>query len=423
MEDQNSRKARFLPVFRVSAENAEISRRKDVKMPRQKKQQLKQRKDGRYCCKYHGIQFMGNTPDEALQAREDYKQLEKQGMYAHENITVREYCAKWLPISRPKVAKPTYIGLQIHLNNLCSVIGDELLREVVPLQIKNVYSTVYLDASESYIRAAKQLFCSLFDSAVSDGLILKNPAREKSAQPHHGETHGHRAITSQEREWINTLCHNHRAFPAVITMLYEGIRPAEAKALNIDHAIDFLNGRVNVSEFAHMDGSNQYRIDKKGKTEKATRSIPLFAPVREALKGKHGLLVTTAHGKQITSTAWKAVYRSYCYEMEKAINGIDKRWYGRTKAHKAILASGGTLPPWISFTVKPYDLRHSFCTMCRDAGVELNTCVKWMGHVDAQMILKIYDEVSDFRDRNEAEKLDKTLLSMQNGMQPDSDQE
>jgi hypothetical protein len=35
-------------------------------MPRPKKQHLKQRKDGRFCCVYHGKQFMGNTEEEAL---------------------------------------------------------------------------------------------------------------------------------------------------------------------------------------------------------------------------------------------------------------------------------------------------------------------------------------------------------------------
>ena len=51
-------------------------------MPRIKKQHLKRRADGRYCCKYHGIQFMGNTEDEALRAREEYKRAEAEGLVA-----------------------------------------------------------------------------------------------------------------------------------------------------------------------------------------------------------------------------------------------------------------------------------------------------------------------------------------------------
>ncbi len=34
-------------------------------MPRKKKETLKKRKDGRFKCKYQGIQFYGSTPEEA----------------------------------------------------------------------------------------------------------------------------------------------------------------------------------------------------------------------------------------------------------------------------------------------------------------------------------------------------------------------
>jgi integrase len=101
--------------------------------------------------------------------------------------------------------------------------------------------------------------------------------------------------------------------------------------------------------------------------------------------------------------------------MEAAINGCQKRWYGRTREHKAILEAGGVLPPWRSFTVVPYDLRHSFCTMCRDNGVELNTCIHWMGHTDAKMILKIYDEFSETRSNSEAKKLNQIYFQVQTG--------
>ena len=77
--------------------------------------------------------------------------------------------------------------------------------------------------------------------------------------------------------------------------------------------------------------------------------------------------------------------------------------------HKAIIAAGGTLPAWVPFTVKPYDLRHSFCTMCRDNKVEINTCRQWMGHADVKLILKVYDEVSADRDEAESERLRNAL--------------
>ena len=55
--------------------------------------------------------------------------------------------------------------------------------------------------------------------------------------------------------------------------------------------------------------------------------------------------------------------------------------------------------------------------MCRDAGVDINTCRRWMGHADAKMILKVYDAVSEDRSQNERQKVENRLFGVQNGVQ------
>ena len=381
-------------------------------MPRVKKERPTRRADGRYVCRYKSQYFYSNAPDDCIAQREEFKRLEQRGQIME--YFVREYALAWFERAYPK-DNTTKAGLACHLRKLLDALGDLPLEQVKPSNVKDVYSSYYIGLSNSYIKAARQLYCSLFDAAVADGLILSNPARDKTAKPHTGTTGGHRAITPQEREWIETLCTNHRAFPAVMTMLYSGIRPQEMKALDIDRDVDFTAETITVRQTAHKDGT-KYAFTGQGKTDKANRTIPLLPPLKQALQGKHGLLITSADGKPVTQRAWLTVWRSYVFHMETAINGIERRWYGRTKEHKLILAAGGKLPEWVSFTVVPYDLRHSFCTMCRDNGVEINTCRKWMGHADAQMILKIYDEVSDNRDAREAERL-KSAFRCQNGCQ------
>lgn len=377
-------------------------------MPRPKKQHLKKRPDGRFRCKYNGMYFYGSTEAEALAARDAYKAAEKDGNVLRPSVTVAEYAAAWLPIARPAVSPATYRGLAAHLDHLARQIGDVPIPDVKPLQIKAVYTSEYLGCSQSYILAAKQLYVALFDSAVENGLCRVNPARSKDSQPHRGASGGHRAITDQERYWITHLCTDHRCHGAVMAMLYAGLRPQEAKALHVDRDVDLSAGMITLHEFAHLDPENlqRYAYTDTGKTENATRSIPLFAPLRAALAGKHGYLITSAHGQLVTVQTWKVAWNSYVTNIETAINGCHKRWYGKTKEHRALLADGKELPPWISFTVTPYDLRHSFCTWCRDHGVELNTCIKWMGHADAKMILQIYDSVSNARMMAEAAKLD-----------------
>lgn len=379
-------------------------------MPREKKQHLKRRPDGRYACRYKNQWFYGDTEDEALSARAEYKKAEALGQALSARCpSVKEYALKWLPLAKPSISVATYQLYARLLETLIDCCGDKSLNDITPSDIKSVYTSRFLGLSDSYIRQARQIYTAMFDSALSDGLISRNPCAEKSAKPHKGTKGSHRAITDMERYWIEHYCTDHRAWPVVMTMLYSGLRPPEAKALDIDRDVDFASGVIRLSHFVHISDNNHYVVSTTGKTSKSARSIPLLPPLENALRGRHGALVTSADGSPITITGWDRLWESYVSSMERAINGCPKRWYGRTAEHKAILAAGGSLPPWQSFTVVPYDLRHSFATMCRDHGIELKTVVEWMGHTDATMILHIYDEVSDQRNSSEAEKLKAAL--------------
>ena len=389
-------------------------------MPREKKPHLKRRKDGRFCCKYKGIPFYSYTsPEEAFTLREAYKENERKGFRRQK---VSEYALPWLKRTYPAVSDSTYTGLAIHLQHLIDQIGEKQISEVLPSDIKGVYSSHYRSLSSSYIRAAKQLYCSLFDSAVADGVCRFNPAREKAAKPHTGKKAKERILTKQERVWIETLCTDHRAHPAVMAMLYAGIRPQEAKAIDIDRDVDFENNIITVRQTVHIDSENaqKYAFTDEGKTEWSRRSIPLFPPLKQALLGKHGYLITSAHGERVTIQTWKTAWESYLFSMETAINGVQRRWYGKTREHKKTLEEGGTLPAWIEFDIVPYTLRHAFCQMCRDTGVEINTCRRWMGHADAKMILRVYDSVSEDRSEQERKKVESRLFGVQNGVQNES---
>ena len=400
-------------------------------MPRQKKQVLKQRKDGRYCAVYKGIQFMANSSDEALRLRDEYKEQEKAGI--GKVITVQEYALKWLPIAYPDVTPHTYHQHAVHMEKLVAVIGNLPINKVTPLSVKEIYSTKYVGMSNSNIKAGKQLFCNFFDSTVSEGYCRFNPARNKDAKPHKGNAVKKVEFTQQQRWWIENLCKDHRCHALAMTMLYSGIRPPEATALKIERDVDFKAETITLHEFVHLDGQ-KYEFTEEGKNDWAPRTIPLFQPLKETLEGKTGYLITSAEGEKVdTIQAFKSAWESYLFCMETAINGMQKRWYRRTKEHKKILeeaeklrqegkeeeakAKEAEIPPWIEFTVVPYDLRHSFCTWGRDNGIELHTMIEWMGHSDAQMIMKIYDEVSDERSKIEAKKLENWLQKGQNGGQ------
>jgi len=360
-------------------------------MPRGRRPHLKQRKDGRYRVKCNGKEFYGRSEDEAYDMMDKF--VASQATFTR--TSVADYAIPWLKRTFPTVSDKTFEGHAIHLQHLVDDLGMLEISHILPSDIKAVYSKHYAGLSNTYILSAKGLYCSLFDSAVADGLIKSNPAR--AAKPHRGKRTELRVLTKQQREWITTLCVNHRVYPAVMAMLYAGLRPQEAKALDIDRDIDFEHDVIRVSECAHIKGK-KYAISATLKTEWSKRTVPLFPPLKAALCERHGPLVTDAQGGQISVKSWECAWTNYRHEMEKAINGSTKRWYRGDN--------------WITFDVVPYTLRHAFCQMCRDAGVEINTCRKWMGHADTSMILKVYDSVSDDRSSEESKKVESALAGV-----------
>lgn len=106
-----------------------------------------------------------------------------------------------------------------------------------------------------------------------------------------------------------------------------------------------------------------------------------------------------------TVSAWERAWDSYLYALGEIKNGCSRRW-----------AKG----PWEPVTIRAHDLRHSYCTMLYDSGVDLKTAMLWMGHADQTMTMQIYTHLTDTR-RKEAENAlrnaQKTAFGVQNGGQ------
>lgn len=354
-------------------------------MPRQT---LKQRPDGRYACKYKGKFFYGSTQSEALAAREAYKRNEKVGL-VEKPVTLIEYAAQWLPVHRASVSQKTYNDYAKQIEKMCRLIGEKLLSTVTPSDIKRVFSA-YLGYSDSTIRRSSVLFTALFESAVADGYILRNPCKHETARPHKGTVGTHRAITDDERALI--LSTPHRVRLAALVMLYAGLRRGEALAIDIDRDVDLKTNQIHVHTAVRFD-SNQPILDTP-KTEAGERDVPLVALLRDELSGQHGLLLPSAHGKMCSDTAFRRAWNSYM--------------------HALSVAAGH------SVSIRPHDLRHSYCTMLRDAGIDLKIAMMWMGHADKDMILRVYDHVTPTRMFRSVASLERFCASSsQNGSQID----
>lgn len=358
-------------------------------MPRQT---LKQRADGRYRVKYQGKYFYGSTQREAYAARDAYIRALESGMREESlGITVESYSREWVVTYKSHLSDDSFNTHVRMLNRFCAHnnIGSKRLKDVTTSDIQSFYNTS-TGKSKSYISSMRDTIRGLFKYAHADRLIQFDPT-EKAILPK-GTKGSHRAITPHERELIHRTQHRMRA--AVMTMLYAGLRRGEVVALDVDRDVDFEARTISVQYAVYFDAQNR-AVLKDPKTEAGVRTIPLLDILANELRGIHGLVIPSATGDLLSESGWKRCWDSYITALEQEENGISKRWHGKTKEHKKILAEGGTLPEYHSIDIRSHDLRHSFCTMLYDSGIDLKTTMTWMGHADQEMTMQIYTHLSD----------------------------
>lgn len=355
-------------------------------MPRAKKQHLKRRKDGRYACRYKDQWFMAYSEEEALAARERYKQAEKEGLLASVRpVTVEQYAAKWLRLYKSNVSKKCFNDYANYMDKLIPVIGKKALSDVTVDDAARVWT--YHDwRSGDAVRHAKMLYVGMFDTAIENDLCRKNPFRSKSAKPPKLQTGSHRALTDEEIKLIETTPHRFQL--AAMIMLYAGLRRGEVSALTMAD-VDQEAGVIHITKAVRYDSNQPILSDPK--TEAGVRDVPIFPPLAPFLKDRIGLVAPSARGKMLSNKAFYLSWESY-------------------KKSLALMAGH-------EVDIRPHDLRHTFCTMLRDAGVDMKQAMLWMGHADENMILRIYDHVGENRTKNSIAQVEKLLIGRQNGRQ------
>lgn len=358
-------------------------------MPRQPRQHLTQRKDGRYACRYKDRWFMGNTEREALDARDEYKRHELLGdLQPRPKVpTVAEYITTWLPLYKHGVSKKCYNDYARQLEQLSAAAGETALDQVTPDLAAAVWEH-YRSMSASTIKRARMLYTALFDSAVDNEYCRRNPFRAKTSRPPTGSAGSHRVLTDEEQQLVTGS--GHRFAMAARLMLYAGLRRGEVLALTSDD-IDIDAGMLSVNKSVRFDGNRPVIVHPK--TAAGRRLVPILRPVRAELArfvknakkaGKAPALVApSAMGDLMTETAFSRAWDGYIHDLT--------------------LAAGHPVQ------IRCHDLRHTYCTRILDAGVDIHQAMAWLGHADEKMILKVYDHLTAARTSSAVAAVEKSL--------------
>jgi integrase len=257
---------------------------------------------------------------------------------------------------------------------------------------KNPYTNEPM--AKKTIRGYVQVITAIFDFAIDNRVIDYNPATKLKIPQAATATVQRRALTEQERQRVMEF--EHRAKPSAMLMMLSGLRRGEATALQWND-IDFTNNKISVTKSYNFK-TKDFKTPKNGKSRVV--SVPqILIDYLKTLPKISPFVLTSARGGMMTEQSWKRLYQSYMLDMN-----IEYGFGGSINKH-----ANNTDVPMVIATFTPHELRHTFCTIMFEAGIDALTAKEQLGHSDIKTTLSIYTHLSAQHKELQVNKLDNFL--------------
>ena len=326
----------------------------------------------------------GKTRREVVDKIDEIKAKYKYGEYVKpNNITVEEWVNHWLTVKKqPKVKEHTYRMLECKMRtHIIPYLGQYKLQELNKSLIEDAYIATFSNKNPRFkdkeysIHTVGQVsrdFKASLRWAVECNILAKNPhdgvELPKSKPPK--KIH---AYNAEDQKIIIERCkysrRTHRIFYLLIST---GMRFGEAAALSWDD-VDLKNGKISIHKTTTTIRGSVI-IQDRPKTENGVRDIYVGDNVINWLKwhksrnnpsiNRKNLVFYTKLGNPVNhgtiSTSWSRL----CAELDIEYHGI-------------------------------HALRHTWATRALEAGIDVKTVSKMLGHKSVVTTMDIYQDVLD----------------------------
>lgn len=337
----------------------------------------------RKTARYNGKKYeaTGKTELEALTKLAEKLAAAKRGEELISGaMTVDAWYKQWKATYKdPKGLTAKSLGMydEKYTKYIQPVIGRLRLQDVRDTHLQKILND-QAGMSLSHAEKVRRVLREMFSRARKSRLIAYDPAEDLELP---AVTEGkHRSITDAERAVILEVAEYHPSGLWVLTLLYTGMRPGEAAALNWAD-VDFQNNMIHIHA-ALESGSNRLKAPK---TDAGVRDIPIHSDLRWRLLEAKGhpfdpVFKTQSGGRQ-NSGSISRLWKSFLREMNIRMGAKVER--------------NQIKEPKVAEDLTMYCLRHTFATDCARAGVPLET-VRWlMGHADISTTANIYQHRDD----------------------------
>ena len=330
-------------------------------------------------------QILGSCKSDAEAKRDELIYNIQRGLgVGFDKLTFGDTFKEWFDnVHIPKLAlsSATRYTTDYRLRIKPSCLSMMKLIDVKSLDIQKFYNGLLTaETSVTTIRNTHKLLSSFFSYCVKTDMIIKNPLhavelpKERKVQPD-------KAVLNKSdiEKLVRDSRVNGDAFIFVFAV-FTGLREGETLALT-HKDIDLVNGFISINKSVNhlmINGKYQAALSTT-KTTGSTRQIPLFDEIRPLLlthirneKEKHIRLGVPFSEDSILFSSQSGGYIE--------ARNLRRRW---ERLCKRISIERTTV----------HALRHTFCSMLAENGVNLKTASELMGHSDTNTTLKIYTHV------------------------------
>ena len=272
----------------------------------------------------------------------------KKGAY----MKLNDWADTCISVYKPNLIRGTkyYSAYTNRLKNcVLKHLGDMEMEDILPIDCQKCINN-QIGKSTFQINQTKQMMCFLFEKAIDNNIISRNPARGITKP--NGTKTTRRSLTNSEREAFLNQLGNLNYLPFAF-MYYCGLRPSEARDIKESDIVEIAGVPA-----LHVRGT---------KTKNAVRDIPLPKDLSRLIQ------------KSLKS-ANRGSDGYICHISEKTLK---RRW-------KPLKKAMGNAPDLV-----PYCFRHTFCTDLQKKGIDVRVAQKLMGHSKIDLTATIYSHLDE----------------------------
>lgn len=322
--------------------------------------------------------FYGRTRAEAEAKRAEYVKQRDSGAAYDRNMTVAEwihiykttYCENYNKLYTPNHDTP--------FNTVERAIGAYRIRDITESHLQRLLND-NAGRSLSTLQKVRWAINVIFAKAYKNKVIDSNPATElKLPQYTQGS---HRVLESWEVSFILERWDEFDGGIWIMLMLLAGLRRSEMIALAWDN-VDMSNRIIHVVQTA-VTVHNKTIVEERAKTKAGIRHIPIAKPLWEALNR--------------TPISQRTGYVCKSQRCDLLTEGAVS--CGMIRLNKLMRKYAMNQSPQLHLSqdIRCHDLRHTFCTMLYNAGVDVYSAAYLMGHSNIDVTMKVYTHLTELQ--------------------------